>query len=271
MEIWKDIEGFEGLYQISNLGNVKRISGKRQGLLKPYKHHLRVYIQFKVDGKHICFKLDKLVAKHFLNYVDETKHIEHLDNDIFNNAVSNLVISEKTEKEYICEVHREGNNKYWIDDNIAHVELPNTHKEMICDIDDWEILKEYTWFDLNGYAESGKMLFHRMVMKPPKGMVIDHINRNRYDNRKENLRITTTRVNNINRDRNINSKTGVYGVNLTKNNKYTVRIRYKGKKLYIGVFDSLEEAKQAREKAEIKYHHPIIEEETLQTGCFFNT
>lgn len=58
-----------------------------------------------------------------------------------------------------------------------------------------------------------------------------------------------------------NNKTGVKGVmKLAKNGKYRAYIGIKGKKIYLGEFTTLEQAKVARKLAEEKYHHPYLEE-----------
>ena len=62
-EIWKDINGFEGIYRISNQGNV--LSVRNNIILKPYKKgngYLGVKLQLR--GKHIDKKIHRLVAQH---------------------------------------------------------------------------------------------------------------------------------------------------------------------------------------------------------------
>jgi hypothetical protein len=67
------------------------------------------------------------------------------------------------------------------------------------DAADFEELNQYRWYALNGYAVRGekhkRIYMHRQIMKPPKGMVVDHINHNRYDNTRANLRNVTQRDN----------------------------------------------------------------------------
>lgn len=89
-------------------------------------------------------------------------------------------------------------NKFEImDDGSAKVYFFNCDDFFLCDSDDWDRLKKYCWSkDNRGYAEArvnGKTtLFHHLVLDEcPEKLVRDHINRNKLDNRKKNLRIVT--------------------------------------------------------------------------------
>lgn len=66
---------------------------------------------------------------------------------------------------------------------------------ILCDDADYEWLNSYKWTSSNGYAATsiqGKMVgMHRLIVSPPPGMVADHINRQRADNRRSNLRAAT--------------------------------------------------------------------------------
>ena len=80
-----------------------------------------------------------------------------------------------------------------------------------------ELLNDHTWHCNNhGYAQThiGSIMpkMHRMIMNPNDDMMIDHINRNRFDNRSENLRIVTRRENNRNITKQCNNISGFTGV-----------------------------------------------------------
>ena len=98
-----------------------------------------------------------------------------------------------------------------------------------------------------------KIHLHRLIMDPPKGMVIDHINRNPLDNRRKNLRICTIQENLRNQIR-PNNKTGVAVVAIFKRYGYTAQIKVNYKKIHLGVFKTIEEATKARKAAERRYY-----------------
>lgn len=94
MEIWKDIKGYEGMYQISNLGRVKSFKMKKvehEYILKPYstkKGYLRVSL-----SKHNKYKgplIHRLVATYFLDNPYNYKEVNHKDENKQNNCVDNL-------------------------------------------------------------------------------------------------------------------------------------------------------------------------------------
>lgn len=94
---------------------------------------------------------------------------------------------------------------------------------------------------------------HQLILDFPKDVIIDHINNKPYDNRKCNLRFATKQTNGINRPHNKNNKLGIKGVSQLANGKYMARIMVDYKNVYLGCFDNIEDAKQVRQDAEIKY------------------
>ena len=95
-EIWKDIEGFEGLYQVSNMGRVKSLgNGKsnnsKERILKPGKNsngYLHV-ILYK-DGIKKDYTVHQLVGNAFLSNPQGYKELNHRDEDKTNNNADNL-------------------------------------------------------------------------------------------------------------------------------------------------------------------------------------
>ena len=136
-------------------------------------------------------------------------------------------------------------------------------KTFLVNIDDYEEFVDGYRFYLNkkGYVVySGRKdelhgkLLHRIIMEEPEELVIDHINRNPLDNRRENLRIVTVQQNCMNQGIRKTNKSGVAGVCWHKNvNKWQAKIAYKYKQIHLGCFDTLEEATKARKDAEEEY------------------
>lgn len=90
-EIFKPIIGFEGIYEISNLGNVKSI--KNNIILKPFinkKLYNRKTVSLHKKGVQKIYKVHRLVASAFIPNPKNKKCINHLDNDPRNNNVLNL-------------------------------------------------------------------------------------------------------------------------------------------------------------------------------------
>lgn len=97
-EIWKDIKGYEGLYQVSNLGRVKRtmfkncyVEKKQEKILKlkSDKDGYKQTTLFK-NGKRMYFRVHRLVANAFLPNPNNYPIINHKDQNTSNNNVLNL-------------------------------------------------------------------------------------------------------------------------------------------------------------------------------------
>lgn len=127
----------------------------------------------------------------------------------------------------------------------------------LIDIDDINKVKNYKWHVTHYnyvYSKTRNLRLHRLVMDCPDDMVVDHINHNRLDNRKENLRICTQHQNNMNTSIRSDNTSGVTGVCLdTKINKWRSKIYANGKYIHLGYFNTKEEAIQVRKNAEIEY------------------
>jgi hypothetical protein len=94
MEIWKDIEGYNGIYQISSFGNVKSLSNgftKKSKVLKQKldrNGYKSISLSKNSVGKY--FSIHRLVAIHFLFRKDISLHVNHKDGIKTNNNVNNL-------------------------------------------------------------------------------------------------------------------------------------------------------------------------------------
>lgn len=88
-EEYKDIKNYEGLYQVSNLGNVKRVSKNR--LLTPQKDKYGyLHVSLSKNNKVKIYKVHRLVADTFIENKNNYKQINHKDEDKLNNNVNNL-------------------------------------------------------------------------------------------------------------------------------------------------------------------------------------
>lgn len=122
----------------------------------------------------------------------------------------------------------------------------NTKNEFFIDYEDFEKIKNYCWHERkNGYLGAwinGKIvLLHRFLMNPESHFVVDHINHNKKDNRKVNLRICTNAENCHNR------KVKPIGVHIDKRgNRIYFKVYMNNK--YRGCFKTHEEAKAVRDK-----------------------
>lgn len=90
MELWREIEGFNGRYQISSWGRVRNV---RTGcILKPYKNergYLKVYLN-KGNGKKAKPRINRLVAQAFIPNPYNLPQVNHKDGNKENNSYTNL-------------------------------------------------------------------------------------------------------------------------------------------------------------------------------------
>ena len=90
-EIFKDIEEYEGLYQISNLGRVKSLKYGKERILKPAKDKKGyLYVCLYKQGKMKIYRVHRLVAQAFIPNPNNLPQVNHKDEDKTNNASSNL-------------------------------------------------------------------------------------------------------------------------------------------------------------------------------------
>lgn len=150
-------------------------------------------------------------------------------------------------------------NKYEIFDQYIVGYTTNKNEKFYIDIDDFEKIKKYAWRTASyGYIETGnpfadkphEIKLHRFIMNVTDcSVIVDHINMDKMDNRKCNLRIANKQTNGINRGANKNNALGVKGVSKIGNG-YVARIYHDGKNEHIGCFKSLNDAMCARNNRE---------------------
>lgn len=121
----------------------------------------------------------------------------------------------------------------------------------LVDEEDYDKLSQYTWYlNPEGYATraDGKITIrmHRELLAAPKGKEVDHINMDRLDNRKSNLRLATKQQNSANRIVQKRNKTGYKGVHTRSDTGlYRARITFRGISQHIGYFKDPREAAKA--------------------------
>ena len=149
-EIWRDIKGCEGHYQVSSYGRAKsldRIDSKRKGRMLKQTINGRGYltISLYLDGDRKTQLVHKLVVEAFLNHIPCGMKVvvDHIDNDKQNNKLENLQLisqRENTSKDrvggsskYIGVSFHKQMNKYraqcWYDNKQKHLGLFNTELE----------------------------------------------------------------------------------------------------------------------------------------------
>lgn len=133
-------------------------------------------------------------------------------------------------------------------------------KVVIVDDADFEWLNQWKWcMTSRGYIHrnagtNGYILIHRLIMDAPHGKDVDHINGNRADNRRSNLRVCSRSENLCNKGLLSNNTSGFKGVSRFRKTKWQTYINIQGKRYNLGHFSSKEEAAKVYNEAALKYH-----------------
>lgn len=135
----------------------------------------------------------------------------------------------------------------------------------LIDSEDWDKIKDYYWTLRSGYWYNKELNtgLHRFLMAPDKTEEVDHINRDKNNNKKINLRVVVHSQNGKNRSRQYNNKSGCTGVcfdNTTQ--KWRARITVDNKVVYLGYYKRLDDAIRVRKEAEVRYYGEFAPEES---------
>jgi len=139
------------------------------------------------------------------------------------------------------------------------IKLLYSDKFLLIDDIDYERVNKYKWFLSSNKHITGKIngtltLVHRFILNHKGKLPIDHINRNIFDNTRDNLRIVNNIVNAHNSKMRKNNTCGYKGVNFEKRTgKWIARIRLGGDRKYIGTFLTSQDASDAYQETLSNY------------------
>ena len=144
---------------------------------------------------------------------------------------------------------------------MKYIELTQEYQATV-DNEDFSYLNQWKWYYKQGYAARNIIApdgsrtivrMHRLLLKTPIGMETDHINHNKLDNRRDNLRIVTKNQNQWNRKKQAGSSQ-YKGIYWNKQNKrWHVQLQVDGKKKWLGYYANEEDARLAYENGVSKY------------------
>lgn len=150
---------------------------------------------------------------------------------------------------------------------MAEIQTFNGHSVLVDD-SDYEYLSQWNWSKakggyvircqyigyFNGKRKNKVIYMHRVVNQTPEGMETDHINGDKLDNRKANLRSASRSNNAINKPKQANNTSGYKGVYWNKQSKkWLAAIKVNNKQIHIGLFPAIEDAATAYNLAALKY------------------
>ena len=89
-EIWKDVPGYEGLYQVSSIGRVKSLRFNKTKIMSQWSHNGYRMVEFCINNERNYFGVHQLVAMAFIPNPENKPQVNHKDRNRSNNNVENL-------------------------------------------------------------------------------------------------------------------------------------------------------------------------------------
>jgi len=150
----------------------------------------------------------------------------------------------------------------YYDKNFLYVLHNDSYIKVTLDKEDIERTKQYTWLVYDNRYIRAKILgrntsLHRYLLRYDGDLTVDHINNDKYDNRKSNLRIVNITENNLNKGLDVRNTTGHKGISLTKFG-YAVKFQKNGDRTY-KTFSFREYSKEKALDEAIKYRQYLEE------------
>jgi hypothetical protein len=140
-------------------------------------------------------------------------------------------------------------------------------KFAIVDDEDFEYLNQWKWHAVKmhnlyyaahvnvAYGSKRENVFmHRLILKTPKGLFVDHRDRNGLNNQKDNLRNCTNQQNMQNRKISYKNKYGYKGIQLVKSGRWIAHISVNGTNQHIGTYDTPEQAARAYDNKAVEIY-----------------
>jgi hypothetical protein len=190
---------------------------------------------------------------------------------------------------------KETRNIYFVHDD-GSAELKCGNDTVLIDGARVDIVSQYQWSIGNhGYVTHGmgknQILLHRFIVGAKGTEIVDHINHNKFDNRRSNLRVCTNQQNTMNRGKQSNGNNEYKGICFTSHGKWQAQIVYNGESIYLGLYDNAISAAKAYDNAarnlfgkyaylnlpnsseteekEIKHYKKLTETEVNSVRCLY--
>lgn len=144
---------------------------------------------------------------------------------------------------------------------MKEIQLRNSDKIVLVDDADYEALSKDDWWLSNGYAISwhGRRKMHRVIIGAKKGEIVDHIDRDKLNNQRSNLRIVDARLSAHNRGKIKDTKNNYKGVHFAKKmGLFQSRCRSNGSDYFLGYYRTEKAAAYAYNKKAMELSDAIV-------------